>query len=296
MKFFYPLPSLQHPKHYSTFLEMCNKKPKDLPVADQHLPSVQESELGRCSDCPEYVFLSKTEKKRHLQVFHPQKRKPRQQKSPASGGKFQCMYKLGPKDMCGAKFPTTYQLRKHRKEAKHQRKKKHQKTPVAPPEVSQYVTRVMQAIATAEETDETEVIAAETPDEAEEDEAEDAGNSASEEDEAEDAGNSASEEEDEAGNSASEGEDEAEGAGNFTSEEEEEFELEQQVEHAEGTECCIMCGLTEDDDEESEIWIECTMCLEWIHKSCLPPRYCQPETDEHFVCPECSVVKRRKLI
>ena len=152
------------------------------------------------------------------------------------------------------------------------------RTLLAPPEVSQYVTRVMQAIATAEETDETEVIAAETPDEAEEDEAEDAGNSASEE-------------EDEAGNSASEGEDEAEGAGNFTSEEEE-----QQVEHAEGTECCIMCGLTEDDDEESEIWIECTMCLEWIHKSCLPPRYCQPETDEHFVCPECSVVKRRKLV
>ena len=35
-----------------------------------------------------------------------------------------------------------------------------------------------------------------------------------------------------------------EGAGNFTSEEEEECELEQQVEHAEGTECCIMCGLT----------------------------------------------------
>ena len=40
---------------------------------------------------------------------------------------------------------------------------------MAPPEVSQYVTRVMQAIATAEETDEAEVISAET---SEEDEAE----------------------------------------------------------------------------------------------------------------------------
>ena len=40
---------------------------------------------------------------------------------------------------------------------------------MAPPEVSQDVTRVMQAIATAEGTDEAEVIAAET---SEEDEAE----------------------------------------------------------------------------------------------------------------------------
>ena len=67
---FYPLSSTQHPSHFCTFLEMCNKKVNELPTADQHLPSFN-SELGSCPYCCEHVFLSKTEKKRHFQVFHP---------------------------------------------------------------------------------------------------------------------------------------------------------------------------------------------------------------------------------
>ena len=35
---------------------------------------------------------------------------------------------------------------------------------------------------------------------------------------------------------------------------------------------CIMCGLTEEDDEEDKVWIECT---KWVHKSCLPPHHPQ---------------------
>ena len=58
---------------------------------------------------------------------------------------------------------------------------------------------------------------------------------------------------------ALEEENEAEHVGNFTLQEEE-CELEQQIDHVEGSECCIMYG--QEDDEESEIWIECTMCLE----------------------------------
>ena len=70
MKMFYPLPSTQHPGHYCTFLEMCNISTTELPTADQHLPSLNKK-LGSCPQCPEYVFLSKTEKKRHNQMFHP---------------------------------------------------------------------------------------------------------------------------------------------------------------------------------------------------------------------------------
>ena len=58
MKFFYPRPSGQNVGHYCTFLEMCNKKQDQLPVADTYLPSF-EKELGHCPHCPNYVFLSK---------------------------------------------------------------------------------------------------------------------------------------------------------------------------------------------------------------------------------------------
>ena len=70
MKFFYPLPSGQNVGHYCTFLEMCNKKQDQLPIADTYLPSF-EKELGHCPHCPNYVFLPKTEKKTSLSSVPP---------------------------------------------------------------------------------------------------------------------------------------------------------------------------------------------------------------------------------
>ena len=49
---------------------------------------------------------------------------------------------------------------------------------------------------------------------------------------------------------------------------------------------CIMCGLTE-DDEEDEVWLECTKCLKWVHKSCLPP-YHPHDTDDDFLYLDCT--------
>ena len=43
-----------------------------------------------------------------------------------------------------------------------------------------------------------------------------------------------------------------------------------------------MCGLTEEDDEEDEVWIECTKCLKWVHKSCLPPHHPHDADDNFF--------------
>ena len=174
------------------------------------------------------------------------------------------MYKLSPKDVCGAKFPSIYQLRKHRKVAKHQRK--NQKTPVAHPDVSQYVTRVMEGIAT------------ETTDAVEEEDEADAVNSASEEEDKAEAGNSSSEEEDgaDAGNSASE---------------------EEQIGCAEDTECCIMCGLTEDDDE---VGLSARCALGGFTSLAFLLTIADLRLMTFFLCPECNVcgrvVKRRKLI
>ena len=36
---------------------------------------------------------------------------------------------------------------------------------------------------------------------------------------------------------------------------------------------CVVCKLGEDEDEEDEVWIECTQCYRWVHESCLLPNY-----------------------
>ena len=50
-----------------------------------------------------------------------------------------------------------------------------------------------------------------------------------------------------------------------------------------------MCGLTASDDEETEISMESSKCMHWVHKSCHPPHYSHAETDDIFLCPECAV-------
>ena len=48
MKMFAPLPSTAHEGHYCTYVEMCDKDPKDLPTGDMGMPSAVGSELGMC--------------------------------------------------------------------------------------------------------------------------------------------------------------------------------------------------------------------------------------------------------
>ena len=85
MKLFYSMPSKDHKGHFCTFCEMRNKKPQELPDSDTHIPS-HNSDLGRCTYCPKFVFLSKTEKIRHFPVYHlkrttSQQRNPRKKKA-----------------------------------------------------------------------------------------------------------------------------------------------------------------------------------------------------------------------
>ena len=55
----------------------------------------------------------------------------------------------------------------------------------------------------------------------------------------------------------------------------------------EGAEKCIVCELGEDEDEEMEVWIECTQCFRWVHESCLLPNYPFKSQDNDFICPDC---------
>ena len=59
------------------------------------------------------------------------------------------------------------------------------------------------------------------------------------------------------------------------------------TDYDEPNELCVVCGLSEEDDEEQETWIQCTQCFSWVHESCLPIGYPYTSEDEYFLCPDC---------
>ena len=63
------------------------------------------------------------------------------------------------------------------------------------------------------------------------------------------------------------------------------------IAHASGEEPekCIICELGEDEDEDEEVWIECTQCYRRIHESCLILilNYPYSSKNDDFLCPEC---------
>lgn len=89
MKMFAPL-SKGNTGHYYTFKEMCDLEPEKLPTGDMGMPSSVGCDLGRCKYCPAYTFFSKTEKARHLKVFHSYHSKG----SKSGQTKYICHYKV----------------------------------------------------------------------------------------------------------------------------------------------------------------------------------------------------------
>ena len=104
-------------EHYLSYLEMCELEPEKLEVDDSALPSCKGSDLGRCQFCPAFSFLSKTEKKRHMSVFHrhASKRSAKRRKS-LQAMQICCV--------CSETFITFYQLRKHKKITGHVKRRK----------------------------------------------------------------------------------------------------------------------------------------------------------------------------
>ena len=78
-------------------------------------------------------------------------------------------------------------------------------------------------------------------------------------------------------------ESERESLADVDSERESDVEGDTEMKELNEEEQCIMCRLTEEDDEEDEVWIECTKCLKWVHESCLPPYHPHDTDDDFFV-------------
>ena len=75
-----PTLSSEKDGHYKTFLEECiNANPR---FGHTGQSSAQGNDLGRCTVCPNYSFTSKTEKMRHMSIYH------RRQKQPNAKGKY----------------------------------------------------------------------------------------------------------------------------------------------------------------------------------------------------------------
>ena len=58
-------------------------------------------------------------------------------------------------------------------------------------------------------------------------------------------------------------------------------------------EVCVVCGLSEDDDDGEEIWVECVRCLNWTHLKCLPKEYPFHYNDQLRFCVS-NVLKKKK--
>ena len=90
--------------HFDTFLQSCIKA-KNVYGSDGQ-PSCSKITLGNCGFCPNYQFKSKTEKERHISMFH------RRQKLPEKSKEFKC-------NVCEAGFSSLSSLNRHKKNQKH---------------------------------------------------------------------------------------------------------------------------------------------------------------------------------
>jgi hypothetical protein len=291
MKLFYPMPSKEHKDHYYTFLDMCTKKPEELPNADTHLPSYDKN-LGNCPHCPDVVFLSKTAKKRHLQVFHPKRRSVVRKKSSQSAEKrlaWKCNHQLCSGAVCGQMFGTLYQLRKHRKIAKHQANRK--RISAAMPD-SEGDNPPPNNLSDSEEPNPLPGDMSDSegdnppPGDMSDSEAENPPPSNMSDFEGDNLPSDTSDLEEAvtvlpAGHSR--------GAKTVTVLPPSEIKsyVTTATTSDEGAEKCIVCELGEDEDEEMEVWIECTQCFRWVHESCLLPNYPFKSQDNDFICPDC---------
>ncbi len=114
-----PVKSATYPGHYQSFLDSLDLPKEVRPTGNDGLPS-GKSDLGSRPTCPAYVFSSKTEKKRHMAVFHHDY-KGVQRKSVLHICTFRkdqhsiCKLEL----ICGLEFTSRKKLLKHKKQSKH---------------------------------------------------------------------------------------------------------------------------------------------------------------------------------
>ena len=248
---FNPQPSKNCQEHYSTFLDMCELELEELLSDDSLLPSCQNQELGRCSSCPAFTFLSKTEK-RHISVFH-------RHSSPSTAKSKPLIYSC----TCGLKFTSTYQLRKHKMSARHTRKRGKKATSLNTTKRLCVQSKLIQTTIIASSSGNSHV-----------EEKEQSNNSTKP---------SVHENSDEEVSEKSESE---ESQSEMSDDEEckSDSEIDDQ---SEVEEVCIVCGMGEEDDSGVETWVLCDRCSNWIHEKCVPEDHIYEVTDDDFLCPKC---------
>ena len=101
-----PTKDTHHEGHFKTFLQM--EKGSDYSYGDDEQPSVVKNAIGKCEFCPNYSFTSKTEKNRHMSVFH------RRRKTTVSSKEFTCNF-----NNCGKMFTSRSCLNRHKNQFEH---------------------------------------------------------------------------------------------------------------------------------------------------------------------------------
>lgn len=115
-----PSESKEYRGRFNTFLqEQLNPEKR---FGDKGQPSA-ENELGQCAYCPAFSFKSKTEKDRHLGMFHRRQRLDAR----ASEKAFKCNY-----DGCGRTFGSQPSLSRHQTSSKHRKRDQSQEGQRAP--------------------------------------------------------------------------------------------------------------------------------------------------------------------
>ena len=113
-----PEPSTSHPGHFQTFMEVERIDKDFISTGDTGLPCTIN--VDKCPCCPSYIFMSDTEKRKHMSVLHSDKGK--------DGGKvcekeYKCLFiekaKEGGSIKCNLTFKSANQLKEHKEQAKH---------------------------------------------------------------------------------------------------------------------------------------------------------------------------------
>lgn len=109
----YPSPSenKEYKGRFNTFLqEHLNPQKR---FGDKGQPSADENDLGQCEYCPSFSFKSKTEKNRHMGMFH----RRQSLNTRATGKAFKCNY-----EGCGRTFGSQPSLSRHQKSSDHRKR------------------------------------------------------------------------------------------------------------------------------------------------------------------------------
>lgn len=113
-----PQTSNEHPGHFMTYIELTQQDAQFYLTGDEGIPKPHS--IGACPYCPCYHFMSFADKKKHLFVFHHDKKGDN---NPVWKKEFRCRHQTG-QEQCGLVFASANKLREHKSKEGHVKRKK----------------------------------------------------------------------------------------------------------------------------------------------------------------------------